>query len=230
MNTKNVYLKRFFTRRIAIVFTITIGMLFVLNNLNAGKQSKQPVHVQKYEKGSAEEWLNSLKGKKFPVVYDMHEHRDFWAGVWANIYLSTNQDVDNLGVVIVMRHGGFPFALNDAMFAKYKLGEFFNIIDKNTGKPTVHNMYWEPTGKDFPLPGLDGIKGLQKKGVSFCVCNMALKVYSGFIARARGFSEDEVYNDFVKNLLPGIQLVPAGVWALGRLQQAPLNFSYINAG
>lgn len=230
MNTKSMYLKRFFTRRFAILFTITLGMMFILNSLNAGKQSKHPTHEQKYEKGSAEEWLNSLKGKNFPVVYDMHEHKDFWAGIWANIYLATNQDVNNLGVVIVMRHGGFPFALNDAMFAKYKLGEFFNIIDKNTGRPAVHNMYWEPTGKDFPLPGLDGIKGLQKKGVSFCVCNMALKVYSGFIAKARGISEDDVYNDFVKNLLPGIQLVPAGVWALGRLQQAPLNFSYINAG
>jgi hypothetical protein len=178
----------------------------------------------------AEKWLKELQGKKFPVVYDMHEHKDFWAGIWTNIYLMTNPGVDNLGVAIVMRHGGFPFAFNNEMWAKYKLGEFFNIIDKNTNAPSTRNMYLEPSGKDYPLPGLDGIKTLQRKGVAFCVCNMALKVYSGFIAQAKGLSADDVYNDFVKNVLPGIQLAPAGVWAIGRLQQAPLNFGYINAG
>jgi len=230
MNTKSMYSRRNVIKKIAIICAVTTGFAFMLNPLNAEKRINKPAAEVNSPKDNAEEWLNSLKGKKFPVVYDMHEHKDFWAGIWANIYLATNQDVKNVGVAIVMRHGGFPFALNDAMFAKYKLGEFFNIIDKNTGKPSLRNMYWEPTGNDYPLPGLDGIKALLKKGVAFCVCNMALKVYSAFIAKARGFSEEEVYNDFVKNILPGIQLVPSGVWALGRLQQAPLNYGYINAG
>lgn len=230
MNTKSMHSRRNVFRKLAIVCAVTTGMALILNPLNAAKQINYPEVELNSPKSSAEEWLKTLKGKSLPVVYDMHEHKDFWAGIWSNIYLMTNQEVKNVGVVIVMRHGGFPFALNDAMFAKYKLGEFFNIIDKNTGKPSVRNMYWEPTGKDYPLPGLDGIKGLQKKGVEICVCNMALKVYSSFIAKARGLSEDEVYNDFVKNLLPGIQLVPSGVWVLGRLQQAPLNYGYINAG
>lgn len=230
MNTKSMYSRRSVFKKLAIICVVTAGMVLILKPLTAAKQFKKPTAELSAPKGSAEEWLNSLKGKNVPVVFDMHEHKDFWAGIWSNIYLMTNQDVKNVGVAIVMRHGGFPFALNDTMFAKYKLGEFFNIIDKNTGQPSVRNMYWEPTGKDYPLPGLDGIKALQKKGVAICVCNMALKVYSGFIAKARGLSEGEVYNDFVKNLLPGIQLVPSGVWALGRLQQAPFNFGYINAG
>ena len=229
MNTKRMHSKRNFTRNIAIACAVA-GMTLILNPLNAEKQINDPAIELNPPANSAESWLNTLKGKNLPVVYDMHEHKDFWAGIWSNIYLMTNQDVKNVGIVIVMRHGGFPFALNDAMFAKYKLGEFFNIIDKNTGKPSVRNMYWEPNGKDYPLPGLDGIKGLQKKGVAISVCNMALKVYSSFIAQARGLPEEEVYNDFVKNILPGIQLVPSGVWVLGRLQQAPYSFGYINAG
>ena len=230
MNTKSMPSKKSLIRKFSIAGVVLAGMLLVMSHSSADKHPKPPVHKSGSMQTSAEDWLNSLKGKNYPVVFDMHEHKDFWAGIWANLYLASNQDVKNVGVVVVMRHGGFPFALNDAMFAKYKLGEFFNITDKNTGQPTIRNMYWEPAGKDFPLPGLEGIKGLQKKGVSFCVCNMALKVYSGFIAKARGLNEEEVYNDFVKNLLPGIQLVPSGVWALGRLQAAPLNFGYINAG
>jgi len=230
MNTKSLQSKVIIIKKLAIACAVTAGMALILTPLMAAKEVNHQAAELNSPKSGAEEWLNNLKGKNVPVVYDMHEHKDFWAGIWSNIYLATNNDVKNVGVAIVMRHGGFPFALNDAMFEKYKLGEFFNIIDKNTGKPSVRNMYWEPTGKDYPLPGLDGIKGLQKKGVAFSVCNMALKVYSGFIAKARGLSEEDVYNDFVKNLLPGIQLVPSGVWALGRLQQAPLSFSYINAG
>jgi len=179
---------------------------------------------------AAEKWLKSLQGKKFPVVYDMHEHKDFWAGVWSNVYLMTNPDVANLGVAVVIRHGGLPFALNNQMWSKYKLGDFFKINDKNSGAPSVRNMYWEPTGKDYPLPGLDGIKALLQKGVGFCICNMALKVYSAPIAQANGLSADVVYNDLISNLLPGVQLVPSGVWALGRFQQAPLGYGYINAG
>lgn len=179
---------------------------------------------------TAEEWMKKLQDKKIPVVYDMHEHKDFWAGIWSNIYLMTNADVKDVGVAIVMRHGGFPFALNDQMWSKYKLGEFFKITDKNTNEYSVRNMYWEPTGKDYPLPGLDGIKALQQKGVAFCVCNMAIAVYGGFIAAAKGLTADEVIKDMLANVLPGVQVVPSGVWALGRFQQAPLSYGYINAG
>jgi hypothetical protein len=178
----------------------------------------------------SEKWLKSLQGKKIPIVYDMHEHKDFWAGIWSNIYLMTNPGVSDLGIAVVMRHGGFPFALNDQMWEKYKLGEFFKIVDKNTGVASVRNMYLQPVDKDYPLPGLDGIKGLMQKGVAFCVCNMALKVYSGFIGNAKGISGDVVYNDFISNIIPGVQLAPSGVWALGRFQQAPLSYGYINAG
>ena len=230
MNTKSMQSRRNFLGKLAAVSAATTGIALMPNPLKAADKIMYKAAGWDSPADGEEKWLNTLEGKKFPVLYDMHEHKDFWAGVWANIYLATNQTVKNVGVAIVMRHGGFPFALNDAMISKYKLGELFKFIDKNTGAPSVRNMYWEPTGKDYPLPGLDGIKALQQKGVAFCVCNMALKVFSGVVAKAQGLSGEEVYNDFVKNILPGIQLVPSGVWALGRLQQAPLSYGYINAG
>lgn len=232
MDTKNKQSRRSFIGALAATGATT-GLAFIPNPSKANFSNGNflgGANAGVANSMDAEKWINSLQGKEFPVVYDMHEHKDFWAGIWSNIYLMTNPDVKNIGIVIVMRHGGFPFALNNQVFAKYKLGEFFNIVDKNTGAPSVRNMYLEPTGKDYPLPGLDGIKALQQKGVAFSVCNMALKVYSGAIAKARGLSDSDVYADLVNNVLPGIQVVPAGVWALGRLQQAPLSYGYINAG
>lgn len=232
MNKKKNQSRRHFIETLALTGA-TASLALIPSSVKAEFNSNglaMNEYVDEDTTTAAENWLKALAGKKFPVVYDMHEHKDFWAGIWSNIYLMSNPDVKDLGVAIVMRHGGFPFALNDQMWAKYKLGEFFKIVDKNTGAPSVRNMYWEPMEKDYPLPGLAGIKALLQKGVAICVCNMALKVYSGFIAQAKGLAPDDVFNDFVSNVLPGIQLAPSGVWALGRFQQAPLSFGYINAG
>jgi len=208
--------------------TLLAGISHATNPGFSWSKDSQTAHSEL--NGDSEKWLRSLEGKTFPIVFDMHEHKDFWAGIWSNIYLMTNAGENNLGIAIVIRHGGYPFALNNTMWEKYKLGELNKIIDKNTGVVSTRNMYWEPTGHDYPLPGLSGIKALLDKGVNFCVCNMALKVYGNFIAQANGLPADAVYNDFVANILPGIQLVPAGVWALGRLQQSPLGYGYVNAG
>ena len=230
MNEQKKQTRRSFIGTLAV--TGAAGLSLVSSPLKADFTSftKSFISVNENLGAAADDWLKGLQGKVNPVVYDMHEHKDFWAGIWSNIYLMTNAGVKDLGVAVVMRHGGFPFALNDPMWVKYKLGEFFNIKDKNTNVASLRNMYWEPKGKDYPLPGLEGIKDLQGRGVAFCVCDMALKVYSGFIAQTNNLSPESVYTDFTNNILPGIQRVPAGVWALGRFQQSPLNYGYINAG
>ena len=62
----------------------------------------------------------------------------------------------------------------------------------------------------------------------FCACDLALKVYSGFIAKGMSLDATEVYNDFLSGVLPGVQIVPSGVWALGRAQEH--GCGYIFAG
>ena len=62
----------------------------------------------------------------------------------------------------------------------------------------------------------------------FCVCNLALNVYSGAVAQQMGQDPTEVYEEWKDAVLPGIQLVPSGVWALGRAQEE--GCGYIFAG
>ena len=80
----------------------------------------------------------------------------------------------------------------------------------------------------MPLPPIQGIKQLQERGAMFCVCDLATKVYSSAIASGMGLKADDVYNEMVAGILPGIELVPSGVWALGRAQQK--GCGYIFAG
>ena len=60
------------------------------------------------------------------------------------------------------------------------------------------------------------------------VCNLAINVHAGALAGKMGMSKEAVYSDLIANLNPGIQLVPSGVWALGRAQEN--GCGYIFAG
>ena len=112
---KIMHSKRKMIVKLVIACAVCTAAALIVNPINAAKKIT-PVVELKSSEGNAQEWLNTLKGKNVPVVYEMHEHKDFWAGIWSNIYLMTNQDIKNVGVVLVMMHVGFPFALNDAMF------------------------------------------------------------------------------------------------------------------
>jgi intracellular sulfur oxidation DsrE/DsrF family protein len=62
----------------------------------------------------------------------------------------------------------------------------------------------------------------------FCVCNAALTVHTAVIAAAMKLDATEVKKDWEAGILPGIQMVPSGVWALGRAQEH--GCGYIFAG
>lgn len=172
--------------------------------------------------------LKQTGKKAHPVAYDVSQANQ-WGFVWSNVYYITNDDTEpqQLGVINVLRHHGILFALNDEVIKKYKMGEVMNYKDPITKEFAVRNPFYEPVEGVYPVPGLDGIKGLQAKGAKFFVCNMALKVYSGFIGDAHGKKAEDVYNDFIANKHPGIELAPSGVWVLGRL--AENGIAYIDA-
>src|SRR5213080_748246 len=83
-----------------------------------------------------EAWLNKITGKH-KMIYDVPEPNEGFAFAWARVFLNTTNetygtgDADN-SVVIVLRHSGIPFAMESAMWAKYKLGEGFKITDPAT--------------------------------------------------------------------------------------------------
>ena len=81
---------------------------------------------------------------------------------------------------------------------------------------------------DFKVPGIGavdiGINDLQASGVQFCVCNMAITVYSAIVAMQTNGKAEDIKKDWTDNLLPGIQVVPSGVWALGRAQEKQCSY------
>ena len=173
-----------------------------------------------------DEWFASIKGKH-RMVFDCPEAEDIFPLAMPKVFLMTNgatgtPDKD-CSVVVVLRHNGFVYSLNDSMWAKYKLGERSKINDPRTNTPALRNPFSQPKPDDFKLPGVGavplGINDLQAQGVMFCVCSVALGVQSAVTAMKMNLDPEIVKKEWFDNLVPGVQPMPSGVWAVGRAQE-----------
>lgn len=182
-----------------------------------------------------EEWFNQLKGKH-KIVFDVPQPNGIFPFAWPRIFLVTNAATGtaekDCNAVVVLRHTGIGYAMENRLWEKYKFGELFKAEDPKTQKPSVRNPFWQPAKGDFNIPGVGvvpiGINELQESGVLFCVCDMALTVYSGVVAQKLGLDAAEVKKDWVSGLLPGVKIMPAGIWAINRAQEH--GCSYVFAG
>ena len=225
MKTKNENSRRKFIGALALGATATT--LGVLTNPIYAKSAK----AIEIEFNDSEKWFKKIKGSH-RIVYDGSTPHDGFPIIWNWAYYLSNNETGtadkDMTAMTVLRHSALGLALEDRLWKKYNLGIVFNVTDNSTGEPSLRNPYYEPKDGDFPLPIIDGIKRLQERGAMFCVCDLATKVYSNAVAQQMNLDPAEVYEDWVSGILPGIQPVPSGVWALGRAQEN--GCGYIFAG
>lgn len=212
--------------------TAAMSMATIAAPLSAGAKS---ISENLYTNDDPEEWFKKIKGKH-KIVFDVTQPHEVFPFAWPRIFLMTNQQTgtpekDN-SVVVVLRHDAIPYAMEDRLWTKYKFGDVFKVTDPATKTSSLRNPFWKPKPGDFKIPGIGnvaiGINELQESGVMFCVCDAALTVYSAAVAEGMKGNAAEVKKDWVSGLLPGIQVVPSGVWALGRAQEH--GCGYIFAG
>jgi intracellular sulfur oxidation DsrE/DsrF family protein len=183
----------------------------------------------------ADDWFKKINGKH-RIVFDCTQPHDVFPFAWPKVFLLTNQatgtPIKENNVVVVLRHNAIPYAFNDAMWSKYNFGEVFKADDPKTKAPSKRNPFAAPKPGDFEIPGIGpvniGINELQADGVMFCVCDMAITVYSAVVGGMMKMDPATVKKDWVANLLPGVMEVPSGVWAVGRAQEH--NCAYCFAG
>ncbi len=174
----------------------------------------------------ADAWFNKVKGKH-RMIFDAPKPHDVLPFAWPKVFLLTNGATGtpekDCGVVVVLRHSAICYAFGSDTWEKYKLGELMEAEDPKTKKPSTRNPFWKPQKGDFTVPGLGevqiGINELQASGVMFCVCNVAMTVFSTVAGGMMNMDPADVMKDWKANLLPGIQVVPSGVWAVGRAQE-----------
>ncbi|HEY0731299.1 MAG TPA: twin-arginine translocation signal domain-containing protein [Chitinophagaceae bacterium] len=180
-----------------------------------------------------DDWFKKINGKH-RIVFDVPQPNGIFPFAWPRIFLVTNAATGtaekDCSIVVVLRHTAIPYAMDDKLWAKYKFGEVFKAEDPKTNKPSLRNPFWKPQHGDFNIPGVGvvpiGINELQESGVMFCVCDMALTVYSGVVAQSLKLDPAEVKKDWVSGLLPGVQVVPAGIWAINRAQERGCSYCF----
>jgi intracellular sulfur oxidation DsrE/DsrF family protein len=158
-------------------------------------------------------WPGKLKGRHRQVV----DAYDVGAGhplLFADTFIATNTPGAATSVV-VLRAGAAPIALNSAMWSKYKIGEALKIIDPETKAPAVKNPFLGVLMADD-----SAIDRLLANGVVFGACNVALRGQSKMLAGNAGVSADEAAKEWIANVVPGITVIPSGVWGLNRAQEA----------
>lgn len=179
----------------------------------------QPAH--------SDPWLASLKGSHrqlfdapapgggIPLVHVMNFYDSY-----NKTYKVPDREVNG----VLTFYGSTTFyGLTDAMWAKYRLGEFLNEKDA-AGVPHVANPWRaNPTIIGMAMPNAS-IESLQQRGATFILCNNALGIFAGLVAKARGLEQQAVYEDMKAHILPGVTLVPAMVIAIEQAQEAGLTY------
>jgi hypothetical protein len=209
-----------------IVVAASAGLAVGAGSLHATSASSSPSTVSSIEPSNA--WLGKLRGK----------HRQFFdnpsvGGGIALVHVMNYYDTYNkaFGVkdvdvkAVLTFYGATTFyALNDAVWAKYKLGEFLDATDPATGKPATANPWRSaPVILGLSLPGAS-IESLSARGATLILCNNALGIFASLLAQKRGLDTNTVYADLKANILPGIDLVPGMVIAVEQAQRAGLSY------
>ncbi|MCC7033946.1 MAG: hypothetical protein IT179_14075 [Acidobacteria bacterium] len=209
----------------------------------AGAGAREALALQ-----ASEAWMNEVRGTH-RCLFDFPRHSNGWGLVHVLNYLNTYAAAYKTGAGQVGAVGTFygigagssiALGFNDAMWAKYALGEYHGLKD-TSGTPYTRNVFHRPTKADghllaqaIQIPNLGplgdiimgaGIESLQKMGTKFLMCNNALGAWTLELeGRGKGTAA-EIDKDLRANLLPGVTIVPAMVIAIEQAQAAGIHYN-----
>jgi hypothetical protein len=200
------------------------------------------------KESGTDDWINEVKGTH-RCLFDFPQHKNAMPLLHILNYINTYSVAYKTGAGQVGAVGTFysagnqasiPLGFNDAMWAKYRLGEYLGLKDAD-GIPYTRNVFNRPTSQDLHLvmkaidapmipaladavPAL-GIENLQKMGAKFLLCANALGIWCLELeARGKGKAAD-IEKELRANLLPGVTIVPAMVIAIEQAQEAGIRYN-----
>jgi hypothetical protein len=158
-----------------------------------------------------------------PAIADgtvLHQARMFYVN-YKEVYGSPETD---LRAVLVLRHEAIPMVLGDAVWARYDFigKKITKLKDPTTGEWARRNPFLNAKTDDkysliWPDGGLDS---LIAHGAIVLGCNMALGGFADRIAERTKQPKGAVHAELKSALVPGVTLVPSGVFGVIRAEQA----------
>jgi hypothetical protein len=168
-------------------------------------------------------WIPKVEAAPFRAIFNASEISDGASLDYAATFLDHFHEAHGTTdaqtrPVIIARRLGTALGLNDAMWDKYALGADTKTTDPATRGVARRNVYWTSQGGD-DRPAIK-IDALQRRGMIMLVCSVALGNMGSGLAEDRKRDVEEVRAELRGNLVPGAILVPSGIYALIRAQNA----------
>lgn len=214
--------RREFLAKLGVAAAATAAMAFDADELKAARSpAAQPPSGSAWDTS----WLDRLASAQFKVVFNGSEVADGAAFDYVSEFLDQYHEVHGTTdaqtrAVVVARRNGIPIAMNDAMWAKYGIGEDIKANDPATHAPARRNIYWKAREGASPEATASTISVLRDRGMIMLVCNIALGNWATGLARKHGIDPEAGRTEWQQNLVPGAILVPSGIYALIRAQNA----------
>jgi len=169
-------------------------------------------------------WTDELQKVPYKAVFDSPSLADgaaldLAAGIWDNFKEVYGTDSSSR-MVIIMRQLGQVMAFNDMMWEKYGIGEERKVNDPATKQPAKRNPWAKVTHGDPAWAVSSRLDTLHARGAIFLVCNRASMNWATSTAERMKVDVEAVKSDVRNNLVPGAILMPTGVFALVRAQNA----------
>lgn len=174
-----------------------------------------------------ESWIGRIKGKH-KQVFDCVSANDGFGAAFAANFIDSYKQAHKLNdkdvtAVVSFRHMSMPLTLSDDLWSKYHIGEVIGVNDPKTNAPATRNPYRDAI---MMRPGLTYEQLIANRGVIMTACNMALGALSGMAAAKAGVTADVAAKEWTAGLLPGVVLVPSGVYAVNRAQEAGCTYCF----
>ena len=212
ISTRDPVVRRSFLARLAAAGAALAGIA-ALPSTSAGQATRGPTHP-------ADAWLDDLKGQH-KNIFDCTSVENGSTGMaFARNFLTANtgpiyqlKDAD-INAIVCVRHLASVYGFNDAMWAKYKLGESQKVIE--AGVPAVKN------------PHASTATELARRGVIVAICGMATSRIARTAAAEAGLNAADIEADLRANLVtPTARVVAAGVIVTNRAQERGFTYTYV---
>jgi hypothetical protein len=171
-------------------------------------------------------WLDAVPGRHRTII-DCAAAGAAGAGILYanNLYVANKSGYaladSDVAVVICLRHFATAFAFNDAIWKKYgkAISDTVQFTDPKSKQAPATNLL-NSTGYGQSMSNLGvTIESVVQRGTRFAVCDMATHMISDQVAAATRAKPDEIYKEFVDNLIANSHLVAAGVVGVNRAQE-----------
>jgi hypothetical protein len=171
-------------------------------------------------------WTNAVKGRKHKGLFDCTEIEN-GHGVWrASIWESHYEEAlgarrTDIITVLVLRHRAVLLGLQQEVWDKVGIGVAEKVMHPVTQQSTDRNPALLTAARDNVPEGFDALAlpSFIRRGGIVLACNLALQNAAGRWAEKAGIPVQDASKTFVAGLVPGVVLMPSGVFACVKAQE-----------